>query len=284
MKGISLESYGKINLGLDILYKRPDNYHQLRTIMQGIDLKDIIVLEEIPEGIIIESDSRELPLNSENLAYRACDLIKKEMNINKGIHIKIYKRIPIAAGLAGGSTNAASVLRGLNQLWDLKLSDEKLRDLGKELGADVPYCIMGGTALAEGIGEKLRPLKSFAGKDILLVNPGIGISTEDVYGKLDLSGQESMDMDKMVQAIENDDLAYLANNMKNTMEKIVIDENPIIGRIKQDMMENGALGALMSGSGPTVFAIFEDEESLCLCQEILKEKYQDALVIKAKTI
>lgn len=284
MKEIILESYGKINLGLDILYKRPDNYHELRTIMQEISLKDTITMKEIKEGIIIESNNNNIPLDNGNLAYKACEIIKKTMNINKGIHINIHKRIPVAAGLAGGSTNAATVLKGLNQLWDLNLSDERLRIIGKKLGADVPYCIMGGTALAEGIGEKLKPLKSFSGKNILLINPGIEISTEDVYSKLNLKQEKIMDIDKIIIAIENDDIKYLSHNMKNTMEEAVIKENPIIGEIKKDMINHGAIGALMSGSGPTVFGIFDDEEKLSYCEEVLTKKYNKGLVISVKTI
>lgn len=284
MKEITLESYGKINLGLDILYKRPDNYHELRTIMQEISLRDTIVIKEIKEGIIIESNNNSIPLDNGNLAYRACEVIKETMNINKGVHIKIHKRIPVAAGLAGGSTNAAAVLKGLNQLWDLRLSEEELRIIGKGLGADVPYCIMGGTALAGGIGEKLRPLKAFRGKDILLVNPGIKVSTEDVYGKLELKEERIMEMDKIVESIENNDIEYLAKNMKNIMEEVVIKENPIIEEIKKDMIDHGALGSLMSGSGPTVFGIFDDEEKISYCEERLTKKYSKALVIRVKTI
>ena len=152
MKTITLESYGKVNLGLDVLYKRRDNYHELRTIMQEISLKDTVTIKEIKDGIIIESNNKDVPLDHRNLVYKAWEGIKKKSGLNNGVHIKIHKKIPGAAGLAGGSTNAAAVLRGLNQLWDLNFSQEELRIMGKELGADVPYCISGGTALAEGIG------------------------------------------------------------------------------------------------------------------------------------
>ena len=284
MKEITLESYGKINLGLDVLYKRPDEYHELSTIMQEINLKDIITIKEIKEGIIIESNNNNIPLNNGNLAYKACELIKEKMNINKGLHINIHKEIPVAAGLAGGSSNAAVVLKGLNQLWDLGLTEEELREMGKELGADVPYCIMGGTAYAGGIGEKLKPLKSFSGKNILLINPGIEISTEDVYGKLNLDQIEKMDMKNIIDAIEKNDIKFLSKNIKNTMEDVVIKEYPIIGEIKEDMISHGALGALMSGSGPTVFGIFDNEKILSDCKEKLSRKYNKALVIATETI
>lgn len=284
MKSITLESYGKINLGLDVLYKRSDNYHELRTIMQEISLKDTVSIEEIKDGIIIESNNKDVPLDHRNLVYKAWEAIKRKSGINKGVHIKIHKKIPVAAGLAGGSTNAAAVLKGLNQLWDLNFSQEELRIMGKELGADVPYCISGGTALAEGIGEKLTSLKAFSRKDLLLINPGIFIATEDIYGKLNLEGKERMDVNKIISSIEDDDMEALSQSMKNVMEEVVIGENPIIGEIKKDMIRYGALGSLMSGSGPTVFGLFEDEDKLIYCENKLKDKYNKGLVIKAKTI
>lgn len=284
MKELVLESYGKINLGLDILYKRKDDYHELRTIMQQISLKDIITIKKIKEGIIIESDNKNIPLDYTNLVYRAWEKLKEKTGINKGVHIKIHKKIPVAAGLAGGSTNAASVLKGLNQLWNLELSDEELRVIGKELGADIPYCIMGGTALAEGIGEKLTKLRSFRGKDILLMNPGIAISTADIYSKLNLERKERIDIKSIISSIKNDDIESVAHNIENIMEEVVIGENPIIGQIKRDMIKHGALGSLMSGSGPTVFGLFDDEDKLIYCQNKLLTKYNKGLVIKAKTI
>lgn len=284
MDELIIESYGKINLGLDILYKRKDSYHELKTIMQQISLKDIITIKEIEEGIVIESNSSDIPLDSTNLVYKAWDKLRGLAINPKGIHIMIHKEIPVAAGLAGGSTNAASVLKGLNEFWNLGLSEEDLRNIGKDLGADIPYCIMGGTALAEGIGEKLTRLNDFSGKHILLINPGIGISTEDVYSKLNLDHVKRMDIEKIIESIENDDLESLAKNMTNGMEKVVIDENPIIGEIKEDILGCGALGALMSGSGPTVFGLFNDETKLDFCKKKLSKKYSKGLIIKAHTI
>lgn len=284
MRELVLESYGKVNLGLDVLYKRDDGYHELNTIMQQISLKDIITIKNNKKGIIIESNNKDLPLDSTNLVYRAWKKLKEKTGIDRGIHVNIYKNIPLAAGLAGGSSNAAAILKGLNQLWKLGLRDKDLRIIGKELGADVPYCIGGGTALAEGIGEKLLKLKSFKGKNILLVNPGIFISTEDVYSKLDLENQKRINIKKILEAIEDDNLKTLSENMGNVMEKVVINENPIIGEIKDDMMEYGSLGSLMSGSGPTVFGFFHDEDKLDYCEKKLKKKYNKGLVIKAKTI
>ena len=284
MKELMIESYGKVNLGLDVLYKREDGYHELSTIMQQISLKDRINIKEIKEGIIIESNNREIPLGSDNLVYKAWDILKERSGIDKGVYIKIHKEIPVAAGLAGGSTNAASVLKGLNELWGLKLSKEELRAIGKELGADVPYCIMGGTAWAQGIGEKLTRLKSFGGNHILLANPGIFISTAEVYGKLNLEREERVDIGRIISSIEKNDLKSVAENMENVMEGAVIPKSPIIAEIKKDMIKYGALGSLMSGSGPTVFGLFEDEDRLDYCRGKLLERLNKGIVIKAETI
>lgn len=284
MKEIVLESYGKINLGLDVLYKREDGYHEINTIMQQISLSDTLIMREIKEDIELDCNNKELPLDSTNLVYRAWKKMQEKTGINKGIQINIHKKIPIAAGLAGGSANAAAVLKGLNQLWGLNLSEEELREIGIEIGADVPYCIMGGTALAEGIGERLTKIKSFKDKDILLVNPGIGVSTTEVYGSLRLNKEARMDVQKIISSIERDDMKSVADNITNVMEEVVIEKNPIISQIKRDMVNYGALGALMSGSGPTVFGLFDDMDKLKFCKKILTEKYSKGIVLLAKTI
>lgn len=284
MKEIVLESYGKINLGLDVLYKREDGYHEINTIMQQISLSDTLIMREIKEDIELDCNNKELPLDSTNLVYRAWKKMQEKTGINKGIQINIHKKIPIAAGLAGGSANAAAVLKGLNQLWGLNLSEEELREIGIEIGADVPYCIMGGTALAEGIGERLTKIKSFKDKDILLVNPGIGVSTTEVYGSLRLNKEARMDVQKIISSIERDDMKSVADNITNVMEEVVIEKNPIISQIKRDMVNYGALGALMSGSGPTVFGLFDDMDKLKFCKQILTEKYSKGIVLLAKTI
>ncbi|MDU5081364.1 4-(cytidine 5'-diphospho)-2-C-methyl-D-erythritol kinase [uncultured Tissierella sp.] len=284
MKEIVLESYGKINLGLDVLYKREDGYHEINTIMQQISLSDTLIMREIKEDIELDCNNKELPLDSTNLVYRAWKKMQEKTGINKGIQINIHKKIPIAAGLAGGSANAAAVLKGLNQLWGLNLSEEELREIGIEIGADVPYCIMGGTALAEGIGERLTKIKSFKDKDILLVNPGIGVSTTEVYGNLRLNKELRMDVQKIISSIERDDIKSVADNITNVMEEVVMEKNPIISEIKKDMVSYGALGALMSGSGPTVFGLFDDMDKLKFCKKILTEKYSKGIVLLAKTI
>ena len=281
MEKIILESHGKINLSLDVLYKREHGYHELNTIMQEIELKDTIILREINKGIEIHCNNKELPLDETNLVFKAWEKIVDKVGENRGIHITLDKQIPIAAGLGGGSSNAAAVLKGLNELWDLKLSQEELMDIGVEIGADVPFCIMGGTAHARGIGEKLTKLKPFSGKMLLLANPGIFVSTEKVYNNLDLNCGENINIEEIISFMEKGNLLKLGQNMANTMEKTVINKHPIIDEIKKEMLKHGALGSLMSGSGPTVFGLFDQEEKLHKCKEELEKKIP--LVIATKT-
>ncbi|NLW40522.1 MAG: 4-(cytidine 5'-diphospho)-2-C-methyl-D-erythritol kinase [Tissierellia bacterium] len=283
MDEIVLDSYAKINLALDILYKRDDGYHELNTIMQQIDLKDRIIIRNRNKGIHIQCDNKDVPLDENNLVYKAWEKIKEKTGINRGIQITIEKKIPVAAGLAGGSSNGGAVLKGLNLLWDLKLSDEELMAIGKEIGADVPFTIMGGTAWAKGIGERLTRLNSFSGKMVLLANMGIPVSTEWVYKNMDLKSiNKRVDIESLIRYMEEDDLLSLAKNMENVMEAVVIEKYPQIERIKEDMIKFGALGSLMSGSGPTVFGLFDDEEKLHRCKRELEKKIPNVLV--AKTI
>lgn len=283
MDKIVLESYGKINLFLDVLYKREDNYHELRTVMQEIKLSDTIEIEEINKGIEIQCNNKDLPLGKENLVYRAWEEMKKVLGEDRGVKIYIDKRIPIASGLAGGSSNAAQVLKGLNQLWELNLSQKELMDIGLKIGADVPFCIMGGTAYAKGVGEELRGLKSFSNKMILLANPEIPISTVNVYNNLDLNTKKKdVDVKQIIQYIEEDNLKALSKNMYNIMEELVMKKYPIIAEIKEDMLESGALGSLMSGSGATVFGIFDDEEKLKACAKKLDKKVPIVIATETK--
>lgn len=282
MEEVVIDAHGKINLALDVLYPRDDGYHEINTIMQQIDLKDTITLRNIEgDRAIIECNSKEVPLDETNLAYKAWKKIVEKTNLTRGIHIRIDKNIPVAAGLAGGSTNAAAVLKGLNLLWNLNLSQEELMEIGVEIGADVPFCILGGTAHARGIGEKLKKIRSFSNKLILLANIGKPVSSAYVYNKLDLENRSKrIDVDKIVKYIEEDDVKKVAENMENIMEQVVIKEYPIIAQIKEDMVRYGALGSIMSGSGPTVFGIFADEEKLLRCKEFLERKVEKVLVTK----
>ena len=268
MEEFIMESYGKVNLALDILYKRNDGYHEIKSIMQRIDLKDRLIFKEIDKGLIIESNHPEVPKDTTNLVYRAWEKLREITGLSKGIKVIIEKNIPIAAGLAGGSTNGATTLLALNQLWDLNLTEKELIKIGKNLGADVPFCIMGGTALAEGIGDKLTKLKSLSNKHILLCNPGIKISTAYAYGKIQFSNKR-IDIEGIISSIEEDNLKVLSEKMANSMETPMIGEYPIIGKIKSIMIENGALGALMSGSGSTVFGFYDDEDKMKSTQKKL---------------
>ncbi|MEY8414732.1 4-(cytidine 5'-diphospho)-2-C-methyl-D-erythritol kinase [Tissierella praeacuta] len=284
MKEIIINSYGKINLGLDVLYRRDDGYHEINTIMQQVSLNDILTIKEIKKDIEIECNKEEVPLDSTNLVYHAWKKMQEKTGINRGIKVNIYKRIPVAAGLAGGSANAAAVLKGLNELWGLKLSEKELMEIGVEIGADVPYCIMGGTAFAEGIGEKLTKIRSFKDKNVLLINPGIGISTAEVYKNIRLNKQSHIDIKKIMSFIEEDDINSVAKSITNIMEEVVIEKTPIISEIKRDMLDYGALGSLMSGSGPTVFGLFEDLDKLQFCKKNLEKKYNKGVVLIVKTI
>lgn len=261
MEELIIESYGKVNLALDILYKRDDGYHEINSIMQRINLKDRLTFKDMESGIIIESNNPEVPLDNTNLVYKAWESLKRLTGIDRGIHISIEKHIPIAAGLAGGSSNGAATLQALNQMWNLNLSDGELMTIGKDLGADIPFCIMGGTALAQGIGEKLTRLDSFANKHILLCNPGIKISTKEAYEKINPNGSR-INIDFLAECIRRDDLNCVSKNLSNKMEEAIIEEYPIIQRIKDIMIDHGALGSLMSGSGPTVFGIYDDKEKM----------------------
>lgn len=283
MTKMTIDAHGKINLSLDVLNRRQDGYHELRMIMQQIALKDTITIEELDKDIKIECNTPHVPTDTSNLVYKAWRLLSSRFNINRGVHIYIQKNIPIAAGLAGGSSNAAAVLKGLNNLWNLDLSGQELMDIGLEIGADVPYCILGGTALAEGVGEKLTRLPDFSDKIILLANPGIPVSTSHVFRSLDLNSiVKHPNTDLLIKCIREDSLNCVASNMVNLLETVTVVEHPIIEKIKKTMTKNGALGSLMSGSGPTVFGIFDDEVAMKKCKDILSKEI--SIVIETKTI
>lgn len=271
MKELVMESYGKVNLALDVLYKREDGYHEINSVMQQISLKDTLIFSDLKQGIVIESDSKNIPLDENNLVHRAWLKLKEISNINRGIHIRIEKNIPVAAGLAGGSSNCATTLVALNQLWNLGLSMRELMDIGVSIGADIPFCLLGGTAKAQGIGEVLTKLKPFKDKYILLGNPGIEVSTLDAYKKIDLN-KVRLNIDELIKCMEDEDLKCVAKNFKNAMEPAIIKEHPIISQIKDSMLLNGALGALMSGSGPTVFGLFDDQDKMLFAKNKLLEK------------
>lgn len=257
---MELRALGKINLGLDVLGRRENGYHDVRMVMQTVYLYDLITLEKKEEpGIELATNLSFLPVNENNLAYRAAKLLMDEFHIPGGLRIELEKHIPVAAGMAGGSSNAAAVLYGMNRLFSLGLTEKELMERGVTLGADVPYCILRGTVLAEGIGEILTPLPPMPRCQILLAKPPINVSTKMVYEKVD-SCQigEHPDIDGLINGLKEQDLEKVASSMGNVLEKVTIEEYPVINEIKQVMKENGALNAMMSGSGPTVFGIYAD--------------------------
>ena len=262
MKKIRLKAMAKINLGLDVVRKREDGYHEVRMIMQTIRMYDQIELEptEAP-GIRVSTNLNYLPTNEDNLVYKAAKLLMDEFDVKKGLNIGLRKFIPVAAGMAGGSSDAAAVMVGVNRLFHLNLSQKELMERGVKIGADVPYCILRGTALAEGIGEKLTHLPPAPAGYVLIAKPGIHVSTKFVYTNLKANELESHpDIDGQIQAIRSGDLKKVAELCGNVLETVTIPAYPVIEEIKDVMKKGGALNACMSGSGPTVFGLFDDRE------------------------
>lgn len=280
MNTIMLKAYAKINLGLDVLGKREDGYHEVRMIMQTIRLFDKLNMKKLnKDEIIIKTNLAYLPTNENNLVYRAIQMLKEEFNIKQGIYVELQKHIPVAAGLAGGSSDAAAALIGMNRLFQLKLTTADLMQRAVKLGADIPYCILGGTALSEGIGEVLTPLASMPSAYILIAKPPINVSTKYVYENLKLDEQtKHPDIDGIMESINTKDLSGVTSRLSNVLESVTIDRYPVIQEIKDTMIEFGAMNALMSGSGPTVFGIFDD---LSLAK---KAFYQLKIQGKAKQI
>lgn len=259
---ISLKAYGKINLGLDVVRRREDGYHEVKMIMQTVDLWDELTFCDVTtDEIVITSDSSELPDVKDNIIYKACRMMKDIYGIDKGVHVTVDKHIPVAAGMAGGSADAAAALKAMNMLFGLNLSDEQLMEHGVKLGADVPYCIMQGTALSEGIGEILTPLPPMPDCLIVIAKPAIGVSTKWVYQnlKVDLL-EEHPDIDGMADALKTGDLKGITDRMANVLETVTIPANPVIDSVKKLIAENDSMGVLMSGSGPTVFGIYDNRD------------------------
>ncbi len=260
---ISLKALAKINLGLDIVRRREDGYHEVRMIMQTIQLYDRLDIKRTQEpGIQIQTNLSFLPVNENNLIYKAAKLLMDEFSITDGVSVKLDKRIPVAAGMAGGSTDAAAMLIGVNRLFSLGLTKRQLMERGVQIGADVPYCIMRGTALAEGIGEALSPLSPMVKCPVLIAKPSISVSTKFVYQNLKLDDTTiHPDIDRLIDDIKAKNLHDIAAHMGNVLETVTIPNYPVIDEIKKHMLSNGAVGAMMSGSGPTVFGLFDDEDT-----------------------
>lgn len=258
---ISLKALAKINLGLDVVRRREDGYHEVRMIMQTIHLYDRLDIKRTKEsGIQIQTNLSFLPVNENNLIYKAAKLLMDEFSITDGVSVKLDKRIPVAAGMAGGSTDAAAMLFGMNRLFSLGLTKRQLMERGVQIGADVPYCIMRGTALAEGIGEELSPLAPMVKCPVLIAKPSISVSTKFVYQNLKLDDATiHPDIDRLIDDIKAKKLYDIAAHMGNVLETVTIPNYPVIDEIKKHMLSHGAVGAMMSGSGPTVFGLFDDE-------------------------
>ena len=271
MKEISVKALAKINLGLDVVRRREDGYHEVKMVMQTIHLFDRLEMKKTAGGITMTTNLSFLPTNENNLVYKAAKLLMDEFQIRDGIDVKLHKYIPVAAGMAGGSTDAAAVLYGMNRMFELGLSKEELMQRGVKIGADVPYCIMRGTALAEGIGEQLTALPPMVKCPILIAKPQISVSTKFVYENLKLDENTvHPDIDRLVEDIRRKDLAAITSDMGNVLETVTIPNYPVIAEIKEYMMEHGAAGAMMSGSGPTVFGLFDDKEKAVAAYEAMQ--------------
>lgn len=259
MDRITLKAYAKINLGLDVTGRLPNGYHTVKMIMQTLGICDEVTLEKTVKGIHITTDSAELPNNEDNLMWKAAALMQQTYRIPGGVLIHLVKNIPIAAGMAGGSTDAAAVMRGMNLLYDLNIPKEELMTLAVSIGADVPYCILGGTALAEGIGEELTSLPPMPACYLLVAKPDINVSTKYVYEHLDKAqALQHPDIDGIVSSIMNQDINGVLSRLGNVLETVTVPAYPVINTLKEEMLRLGAEGTLMSGSGPTVFGIFRD--------------------------
>ena len=278
---MKIKAYGKVNISLDVVGKSEDGYHLLSMIMQNIDLYDEIEVEKQECGIILECNKSYVPVDNRNLAYKAAEIFKERYDIVDGVKINIEKNIPVSAGLAGGSTDAAAVLKVMNKLFNVNATEEELMELGLKLGADIPYCIHGGTALCEGIGEIITPIKPFRDKIVVLVKPAFGVSTKEVYKNFNLEKvKQHPKTAEIINAIENDDLNFVASNMKNLLENVTLRKHKILIKIKEEMNACGAINSMMSGSGPTVFAFFDDMLKAQRCFEKMKKKYSDVFITR----
>ena len=247
-----VKAYGKINISLDIVGKKEDGYHLLKMIMQNVDLYDSMSFQKCNKGINISCNKPYIPTDEKNLVYKAAELFMDTYDIHEGINIYLKKNIPVAAGMAGGSADAAAVFKTLKQVFKIDVADDELMDLGVKIGADVPYCIMGGTALCEGIGEIITPLKPFKNQILVLVKPNFGVSTKEVFKNLDISKIfKHPDTDAIIKAMEQEKLEDVCSGMKNLLENVTLRKYPVLKRIKEDMIKMGAIGSMMSGSGPT---------------------------------
>lgn len=275
MNSIRLKARAKINLGLDVVGRREDGYHQVRMIMQSVSIYDRLFLRKTEKAgdIQIKTNLPYLPVNENNLVYKAVRLMMNQYNIRGGVYIELEKFIPVAAGMAGGSSDAAAAMVGMQRLYNLPATMETMAELGVQIGADVPFCVIRGTVLAEGIGQILTPLQKAPFMHIVIAKPAINVSTKYVYEHLKVDEKTvHPDIDGLIRDIERQDIYGIAGHLGNVLEDVTIREYPVISNIKDTMREYGAINALMSGSGPTVFGIFEDAVTARNCMAALKEK------------
>ncbi|MGN0307321.1 MAG: 4-(cytidine 5'-diphospho)-2-C-methyl-D-erythritol kinase [Lachnospiraceae bacterium] len=279
MKRVTVQAMAKINLGLDVLRRREDGYHQVRMIMQTVNLYDTLTFTAKEEpGIVVRTDHHQLPVDDSNLIVKAARILFEAYPTFGGVEISLTKRIPIAAGMAGGSTDAAAALVGLNQLFDLGCSEERLKELGVSIGADVPYCIRGGTVLCEGIGEKLTPLSPLTNGYLVIAKPNISVSTKYVYEQLQVNSlKHHPNIDAMAEAVGRQDLEKIAVYMENVLETVTEKEYPVITDLKRLLKKEGAMNSIMSGSGPTVFGLFSRKET---AEQALKKIEESGMAVQ----
>lgn len=283
MDSIELRAYGKINLSLDIIGKRDNGYHEVEMIMQQITLFDTIKITKKNLGITVKSDCDYIPDNHKNITYKIANDIFEIFNINTGIHIDIVKRIPVAAGLAGGSADAAAIIIGLNKIFNLKMSKDRMKEIAVKHGADIPFCIEGGAVIARGIGEELEVIKGLNNVWMVLCKPPISVSTQSVYHKLDINNiKNHPNTTLLLESLEKEEIKVVAREMYNVLEEITELMYPIINRIEKKMREYGAIGSMMSGSGPTVFGIFKNFKSAEAAFKNLKRNNKQVYLVKSR--
>lgn len=271
MKKTIVKAFAKINICIDVLKKREDNYHELKMIMQDINLCDEVTVQTIENGIEITCNKSSVPTDHHNIVYKACKIMIERFSIKSGFKIHIEKRIPVAAGLAGGSSDCAAVLKAINELFLLELDNKELETIGKEVGSDVPYCIRGGTVLAQGRGEILTDLPTLPKTNLVLVKPLIDVSTQWVYSNLDIKKIKTRpDIDLIIELIRKKDINNLSQNIINVLELVTIKKYEIIQEIKDVLLKKGAKVSLMSGSGPSVFGVFESFDEAKIAFESIK--------------
>jgi len=289
---ISRKAPAKINLSLDITGRRQDGYHLVRMIMQTVSLFDIIEIEDVlnPENkelgeIILHCEDHSVPTDDRNLCVRAAKLMQRIYNIRSGFVINLEKHIPSAAGLAGGSSDAATVMMMIRDMFCPGITDNELRDAVVSLGADIPYCIMRGTALSEGIGEILTPLKPIKKTKVILIKPDVDISTQIAYKNFDNANYvEHPDTEALLDALYNEDMNRFSEHMANVLENVSAGEYPIIYKLKSELKEHGAFGSMMSGSGSTVFGLYREDDSAETAYGYFKKKYPTLQVFLTETV